>query len=94
MLLTNLLFSLLAVCSLGEVACYSDCSSIHSSDYSDYSANLGSGSDSDRCYPHTNPIVTVDYISTHTVPALLSFGPIGILLYCDVLHMSHISPKG
>ena len=55
MLLPNLLFFLLEVCSLGEVACYSDYSSIHSSDYSDYSANLGPNYGSDRCYPHTDP---------------------------------------
>ena len=60
MLLPNLLFSLLVVCSLGEVACYFDCSSIHSSDYSDYSASLGSGSDSDRCYPHTDLVVAAN----------------------------------
>ena len=71
MLLPNLLFSLLVVCSLKEVACYSDCSSIHSFDYSDYysihsfdysdySASLGPNSDSNRCYPHTDPIVAVD----------------------------------
>ena len=54
MILPNLIFSLLAVCSLGEVACYSDYSSIHSSDYSDYSTRLGSGSDTNRCYPHTD----------------------------------------
>ena len=37
------------------MACYSDYSSIHSSDYSDYSANLGPNYGSDRCYPHTDP---------------------------------------
>ena len=57
MLLPNLLFSLLTIYSLGEVACYSDCSSIHSSDYS---ASLGSSFDSDRCYPHTDPVVVAD----------------------------------
>ena len=60
MLLPNLFFSLLAVCSLGEVACYSNCSSIHSSDYSDYSASLGSSLDSNRCYPHTDHVVATD----------------------------------
>ena len=59
MLLPNPFFSLLAVCSLREVAYYSDCSSIHSYDYFDCSAilGLGSDSDSDKCYPHTNPVV-------------------------------------
>ena len=58
MLLPNPLFSRLAVCSLGEVAYYSDCSSIHSFDCSDCFAILGpgSGSDSDRCNPHTDPV--------------------------------------
>ena len=60
MLLPDLLFSLLAVCLLGEVACYYDCSSIHSYDYSNCSANLGYGSYSDRFYPHTDPIVMAD----------------------------------
>ena len=62
MLLPNLLFSLMAVFSLRVMACYSDCSSIHSSDYSDYSTNVGSGSDSDsnRRYPHTDPVVAVN----------------------------------
>ena len=60
MLLPNLLFSLMAVCSLGEVALYSDCSSIHSSDCSNYFASFGSGSDSNRYYPHIDPVVAVD----------------------------------
>ena len=60
MLLPNLLFSLLVVCSPGEVACYSNCSSIHSSDYSDCFASLGSSYDSDRCYPHINLVVVAD----------------------------------
>ena len=52
----------MVVYSLQEVACYSDCSSILSSNYSDYYANLGpsSGFDSDKCYPHTDPIVAAD----------------------------------
>ena len=54
MLLPNLLFSSMEVCLLGEVACYSDCSSIHSFDYSNYSASLSPDSGSDRCYPHTD----------------------------------------
>ena len=49
------------VCTLGEVASYSDCSSIHSSDYSDYSANLGPDSRSDKCYPHTDPGSSSDF---------------------------------
>ena len=57
MLLPSLLFSLLVVCSLEVEAYYSDYSSIHSSDYSDYSANFGSGFDYDRCYPHTDSII-------------------------------------
>ena len=60
MLLPDLLFSLLAVCSPREVACYSYCFSIHSSDYSDCSTSLGSGSDSDRCYPHIDLVVAAD----------------------------------
>ena len=66
MLIPNPLFSLMAVCSLGVVAYCYDYSFIHSSDCSDYYANLGPGSsfdfdsDSDRCYPHINPIVAVD----------------------------------
>ena len=55
MLFPNPFFSLLAVCSLGEVANYSDCSSILSSDYFDYSSSLGPDFGSDRCYPHTDP---------------------------------------
>ena len=58
MLLPNPFFSRLAVCSLEKVAYYSDCSSIHSFDCFDCSAILGpsSGSDSDRCYPYTDPV--------------------------------------
>ena len=55
MLLPNLLFSLLAVFLLGEVAYYSNCSSIHSFDYSDYAASLGPKFGSDRCYPYIDP---------------------------------------
>ena len=53
------LFSPMAVCSLGVVAYCSDYSSIHSSDCSDYYANLGPSfdSDSDRYYPYTDLIV-------------------------------------
>ena len=54
MLLSNLFFSLLAVCSLGKVACYSDCFFIHSFGYYDYSTNLGLDSGCNRCYPHTD----------------------------------------
>ena len=60
MLIPDLLFSLMVVCSLRAMACYSNCSSIHSFDYFDCSANLGSGSNSDRCYPHTDPVVAAD----------------------------------
>ena len=60
MLIPDLLFSLLVVCSFGVVACYSDCASIHSSNYSDYFANLGLDFGSDRCYPHTDPVVMDD----------------------------------
>ena len=64
MLLPNPLFSLMVVCSLRVVACYSYYSSIHSSDCSDYYANLGLDfdfdSDSGRCYPHTDPVVAAD----------------------------------
>ena len=66
MLLPDLFFSLLVVCSFGVVACYYDCSSIRSFDYSDYSASLGPNSGFDRCYPHTKP-------------ALLSSSPTDIL---------------
>ena len=60
MLLPYLLFSLLVVCSLGVVACYSDCSSIRSSDYSNYSASFGPDFGSDRCYPHIDLVVVAD----------------------------------
>ena len=57
-LFPNPFFSRLAVCSLGEVAYYSDCSSIHSSNCFYYSAilGLGSDSDSDKCSPHIDPV--------------------------------------
>ena len=55
-LLPNPFFSRLAVCSLREVAYYSDCSSIHSFDCS-VILGPGSGYDSDRCYPQTDPVV-------------------------------------
>ena len=61
MLLLNPFFSLLAVYSLREVAYYFDCSSIHSFDFSDYSASLGPNSGSDRCYPHTDPGYGFDF---------------------------------
>ena len=48
-------FFRLAVCSLGEVAYYYDCSSNHSSDCFAI-LGPGSGSDSDRCCPHTDPV--------------------------------------
>ena len=85
MFLPNLFFPLLVVCLLREVACYFDCSSIHSSDYSDYAAILDPNSCSDRCYPYTEPgscsdsCSDPDYILTHTKPALLSHGPTGTL---------------
>ena len=62
MLLPNPIFSLMAVCSLGVVACCYDYSSIHSYECFDYYANLGLGygSDFDKCYPHTDPFVAVD----------------------------------
>ena len=60
MLLPNPLFSIMAVCSLEVVAYYSDCSSIHSFDCSNYSASVGSGFDFDRCYPHIDSVVGAD----------------------------------
>ena len=66
--------------SLGVVACYSDCSSIHSYDCSNYSDYLSiPGLDSD-CYfgicsdmhcLHT-ALVILDSTDSHTEPALLS----------------------
>ena len=57
------LFSQEVVRSLGVVSCYSDCSSIHNlecSDYSDYYATLCLDFGSDSCFPHTDPVAVVD----------------------------------
>ena len=57
------LFSRGVVLSFGEVACCSDCSSIHNpdcSDYSDYYATLGLDFSSDGCCPHTDPVAVAD----------------------------------
>ena len=59
------LFSQAVVCSLGVVACCSDCSSIHNLDCSDYSgsdyyATLGLDFGSDSWFPHTDPIAVAD----------------------------------
>ena len=76
----SLLSSQGVVHSLGVVACYSDYSSIHSSNCSDYSnclsiSELDSDSDSGICsdmhYPHT-ALVMVDSTDSHIGPALLS----------------------
>ena len=67
MLLPSLPISLVAVCSLRVVACCYDYSSIHSSNYSDYFANLGlgSGSGSDSgfgmCCLHTGLVVAAGF---------------------------------
>ena len=80
MLAPSLLSSQGVVHSLKVVACYSDYSSIHSFDCSDYSdclsiPGLDSNSDSgiyfDMYCLHTVPIV-VDYVDSHTELALLS----------------------
>ena len=60
MLLLDLIFSLLLVCSLWAMAFYSDRSSICSFDYYDNSASLGPDLGSDRFYPHTDPVVMAD----------------------------------
>ena len=82
-LLPNQLSSQVAVCSLEVVAYYSGCSSIHSSDCSDYSGYLSnpgpdSDSDSGTCFDtydlHTVPAV-VDSADSHTVLAILSSAP-------------------
>ena len=64
--------------SLGVVACYSDYSSIHSSDCSDYSDYLsipGLDFDYDICFdmycPHIS-LGVVDFTDSHIEPALLS----------------------
>ena len=76
----SLLSSQGVVHSLGVVACYSDYSSIHSSDCSDYSGclsipDLHSDSDSGICSdmhcPHT-ALAVVDYVDSHIGSALLS----------------------
>ena len=83
MLAPSLLSSQGVVHSLKVVACYSDYSSIHSFDCSDYSdclsisgldSNSDSGIYSDMYCLHTVPIV-VDYVDSHTEPALLSSAP-------------------
>ena len=84
MLAPSLLSSQGVVHSLRVVACYSDYSSIHSSDCSDYSdclsiPGLDSDSDSGICSDmhclHT-VLAVVDYFDSHTEPALLSSAPI------------------
>ena len=81
MLAPSLLSSQRVVHSLGVVACYSDYSSIHSSDCSDYSdclsmPDLDSDSDfgicSDMHCPYTT-LVVVDSADSHIDPAPLSF---------------------
>ena len=80
MLAPNLLSSQGVVHSLGVVACYSDYSSIHSSDSSDYSdclsiPDLHSDSDfsicSDMHCPHT-ALAVVNSVDSHIRSALLS----------------------
>ena len=82
-LLPNLLSSLVVVCLLEVVAYYFVCSSIHSSDCSDYSGYLsnpgldydfGYGTCSSRYYLHTDPVI-VGFFDSHTVFALLSSIP-------------------
>ena len=86
-LLPNLLSSLVVVCLLEVMAYYSDCSSSHSSDCSDYSGYLSnpsldsdsdsdsdSGTCSDTYYLHIVPSV-VDFSDSHTMLALLSSAP-------------------
>ena len=56
-------FSWEVVRLLGVVACCSDCSSIHNSDFSDYSeyyATFGLDFGSDSCCSHTDPIDVAD----------------------------------
>ena len=76
----SLLSSQGVVHSLEVVACYSDCSSIHSSDCSDYSdclsiPSLDFDSDFGICYDmhclHT-ALTVVDSTNSHIEPALLS----------------------
>ena len=76
----SLLFSQGLVHSLGVVACYSDYSSIHSYDCSDYSnclsipdlhSNSDSGICSDMHCPHI-AFAVVDSTDSHIGPALLS----------------------
>ena len=80
-LLPNLLSSLVVVCLLKVMAYYSNCSSSHSPDWSDYSSYLSNpgldsdsnyGTCSDTHYLHIVPVV-VDFSYSHTVLALLSF---------------------
>ena len=79
-LATSLLSFQGVVHSLGVMACYSDYSSTHSSDYSNYSdclsiLDLYSDSDSGICSdmhcPHTT-LAVVDSADSHIGPALLS----------------------
>ena len=81
--LPNPLSSQVAACSLEVMAYYSDCSSIYSSGYSDYSSylsnpGLDSDSDSGTCsimyYLYTIPAI-IDSADSHTMFALLSFAP-------------------
>ena len=83
-LFPNLLSSLVVVCLLEVMENYSDCSSNHSSDYSNYSGylsnpGLDSDSDSSTCsdtyYLHNVPVV-VDFSDSHIVLTLLSSTPI------------------
>ena len=55
---------MLAVCSLGEVAYYSNCSSIHSFDYSDYSARLGPDSSSEGVTPILTLVLVLIFVLT------------------------------
>ena len=77
----SLLSSHGVVHSLGVVACYSDYSSIHISNFSDYSdclsiPGLDSDSDSNICSDmhclHT-ALVVIDYVDSHIMHVLLSF---------------------
>ena len=76
----SLLSSQGVVHSLGVLACYSDYSSIHSSDCSDYfdclsfpdlHSDSNSGICSDMHCPHT-ALAVVDSVDSHIGPALLS----------------------
>ena len=86
--------------SLGVVACYSDYSSIHGFDYSDYSdclsiPSLDSESDfgicSDMHCIHT-ALVVVNLVDSHIGLALLSSAMIDTPWYCDVHRKIHKFP--